>query len=138
MLLKQQLLPLFFFIIFCSCQSTEKKEEKSVNDNKDSITLANRQYIYSVLNKGQILFKNNCTVCHCSPRSNCEDFSGFRFQTIFYKLPKDSLSIYMQFVSDSKAAVLKSTDEYQHRFGKTLDEKEIQTIIEFLWIECKL
>ncbi len=124
-------------MVFSSCEYRTGSEQRAMNDTTTKIDMGKVNYINSIADKGFVIFKKNCAICHCSVNGTCEDQSGFRFQNIFNKLPKDSLESYIKFVKDSKTSGLKYTAESEHKFETKLTDKEIETVIEYLWLQCQ-
>lgn len=125
-------------IVFISCESPVGTGQMITNENRMSTDASKEAFLDSIAGKGFKLFKNNCVGCHCSVNGSCEDHSGFRFQNIFNTLPVDSLNVYLKFVKNSKISGLKYTAESEHTFGKKLTDKEIEIVVEYLWLQCQM
>jgi hypothetical protein len=138
-MLRKQLIKLFLLlIVFSSCEYPTGTGQKTINENRMSTDDSKKTFLNSIADKGFTLFKNNCAICHCSIHGTCEVHSGFRFQKIFNALPVDSLNSYMKFVKNSKTSGLNYTAKSEHTFEKKLTDKEIEIIIEYLWLQCQM
>ena len=137
-------------IFLISCSNNEKTDNsvQTAKPNSDSV----RQFIAGQLressNRGELIFKKNCAVCHCAPSASCEPNDGPHLINVFNDLPKDSLSYFVDYTNDSKGLKDKGDkyanqidkkfpDNYEHGFGMTLTKQEIEYVILFIWLDAR-
>jgi hypothetical protein len=96
--------------------------------------------------RGEIIFKNNCAVCHCF--ASCEPGNSPRLKPVFDNVSFTSLPYFVDYIKDSKSLKdkgdkhanevdLNFPDKYEHGFESTLTQSEMEDVILYIWRGCK-
>lgn len=132
---------LFYFlltiIVISSCGNNAADNKEEIKMPVPMTNLEIEHYLDSIAGRGSVIFKNNCASCHCGVFGSCDGGSNFRFQNVFNELPIDSLGYFMSFVKNSQTSTLNYGFESEHGFETKLTDKEIEIVIEYLWLQCQ-
>lgn len=126
----------FICLVSCMEHSNDTAAVQAPASGPD--TAAFERYIQQ-LDKGAIVFKNNCARCHCGPSSSCEGINTLLMR--FIHLPADSMNYFVGFIRDSKSLAnhnkepndKSAGDNYQHQFKGKLNEEELHDVIWYAW-----
>jgi|SRR6218665_345456 len=126
--MRSHLFSVLLLLLFSGCSNDPANNKNfGATTYADSVKQANniQNAANRRINSGELLFKNNCAVCHAAPSANGENGQGIR--TFFRKLPTDSLQYVMDFISKGRKV------QPQHVFRDSLTEEEVQDIILYTW-----